>query len=78
MIELETITERVVSDEDVWLLRASEVARLLGIGKTKTNEMLASGELPVVRIGRAVRVPRDLLQAWIEERTSAALNLDQE
>jgi excisionase family DNA binding protein len=78
VIELETITEDLVSDDGVWLLRAGEVARLLGIGKTKTNEMLASGELPVVRIGRAVRVPRDLLQAWVQERTSAALNLERE
>ena len=51
------------------LLRAEEVARLLGIGRTKTFEMLARGELPVVRIGRAVRVPREALYRWIESRT---------
>ncbi|MDQ6949066.1 MAG: excisionase family DNA-binding protein [Actinomycetota bacterium] len=40
--------------------------------------MLASGELPVVRIGRAVRVPRDLLHAWVQQRASTALNLERE
>ena len=34
--------------------------------------MLAAGELPVVRLGRSVRVPRPSLEGWIEERTQAA------
>ena len=66
-------TEEVMGMGENWLLRADEVAEALGIGRTKTNEMLASGELPVVRIGRAVRVPRDLLEAWVRERTLPTL-----
>jgi excisionase family DNA binding protein len=57
------MTERV-------LLRAEEVANILGIGRTKVFEMLATGELPVVRIGRSVRVPRGELYEWLRERTS--------
>jgi excisionase family DNA binding protein len=30
--------------------------------------MLAAGELPSVRLGRAVRVPMDALRRWIDER----------
>jgi len=40
------------------LLDALEVAELLGIGRTKTYELIARGELPVLRVGRCVRVPR--------------------
>jgi prophage regulatory protein len=51
------------------LLRAHEVARLLGIGRSKTYELIARGELPSLRIGRLVRVPRHALEQWIAEHT---------
>jgi excisionase family DNA binding protein len=51
------------------LLRAEEVSRLLQIGRTLTFQLIADGDLPVVRIGRAVRVPRYELERWIRERT---------
>jgi excisionase family DNA binding protein len=54
------------------LLRAEEVAELLGLGRTKVYEMMASAQLPVVRIGTAVRVPRQKLIEWIDENTSKA------
>lgn len=51
------------------LLRVEEAAKVLGIGRTKAYEMIAAGELPVVRIRRAVRVPRKSLDDWISSRT---------
>ncbi len=51
------------------LLRALEVAEALNIGRSKAYEMMASGQLPVVRIGRAVRVPADALLNWVERET---------
>ncbi|HEX6349874.1 MAG TPA: helix-turn-helix domain-containing protein [Candidatus Dormibacteraeota bacterium] len=51
------------------LLNAEETARLLGLGRTKVYEMLAAGELPVIHIGRSVRVPRAALADWIAGRT---------
>ena len=36
------------------LLRPNEVAQLLGIGRSKTYEMLAAGIIPSVRIGASV------------------------
>ncbi len=51
------------------LLRIEEVAKELGLGRTKVFELVAAGELPVVRIGRAVRVPRAGLEVWVRERT---------
>jgi excisionase family DNA binding protein len=57
-------------DEEAVLLRADEVSALLRIGRTMTFQLMANGELPVVRIGRAVRVPRKQLEAWVLSRTS--------
>jgi excisionase family DNA binding protein len=56
------------------LLRAGEVAMLLGVGRSTVFTLLAAGELPVVRIGRSVRVPRAALERWIDKRTSRAAN----
>lgn len=52
------------------LLKPMEVAELLGLSRSKVFEMLAAKELPVVRIGRAVRVPRSELDEWIQSHTS--------
>jgi excisionase family DNA binding protein len=52
------------------LLTVKDVEDELQLGRTRTYELVRSGELPVVRIGRAVRVPRDSLRRWIEERAS--------
>lgn len=51
------------------LLEAMDVARLLGIGRTKVYEMVARRELPTVRVGRCVRVPAAGLARWIDANT---------
>lgn len=50
------------------LLRIPEVMSALGLGRTKIYELIASGELPVVRIGRAVRISSSALEKWVNER----------
>jgi excisionase family DNA binding protein len=54
------------------LLKVGEVAKLLGLGRSKVFAMLAVEELPVIRIGRSVRVPRAALERWIAEHTQHA------
>ncbi|MBJ7596544.1 MAG: DNA-binding protein [Candidatus Nephthysia bennettiae] len=54
------------------LLRPQEVQAILQIGRSKVYEMIGRGQLPVIRIGRVVRVPRRQLELWIAERTSGA------
>jgi excisionase family DNA binding protein len=49
------------------LLTVRDVAVALRLGRTRTYALLRSGEIPVIRVGRAVRVPRDGLRRWIEE-----------
>jgi excisionase family DNA binding protein len=51
------------------LLKAADVAELLGLGRSKVFAMLAASELPVVRVGRSVRVPRAALERWVVEHT---------
>ena len=52
------------------LLKADEVARRLSLGRATVYLMMASGELPTFRKGRAVRVPARALEIWIERQTA--------
>jgi len=53
------------------LLTVRDVAVALRLGRTRTYALLRSGEIPVIRVGRAVRVPRDDLHRWIEEHCTS-------
>jgi excisionase family DNA binding protein len=47
------------------LLTVDEAAHALGLGRSKTYALAAAGALPVIRLGRSVRVPVGALQRWI-------------
>jgi excisionase family DNA binding protein len=62
-------TDQARSSEPL-LLRVSEVARLLQLSRDKVYELANTppelGVLPVVRIGKSIRVPRKALERWLE------------
>ena len=60
---------RVTETDDRLLLRIPEAAARLGLGRSTVYELVQRGELPVVRVGRAVRVPLAALQHWVERQT---------
>ncbi len=60
------------------LLRPVEVAEAIGVGRSKVYELLASGQLPSVRVGASVRVPVDSLRAWIASQTDDAARIQLE
>ncbi len=62
--------KQLVSTELPMLLRAEEVARLLSLGRSTVFALMKSGELPSVRIGRAVRVPREAIDEFVATRMS--------
>jgi len=47
------------------LLDAEEAGRLLSISRVKVLDLAARAEIPSIRLGRSVRIPRDLLVRWI-------------
>ena len=61
------------------LLTVPETARLLRISRNLAYELVARGELPAVRLGRVIRIPRSELDDWLErsvakpERPATAL-----
>jgi excisionase family DNA binding protein len=42
------------------------------LGRTRTYELVRSGVIPMIRIGRAVRIPRDALRRWVDEQACRA------
>lgn len=53
------------------LLRPEEAAAILGLGRSTIYELLRSGELSAVHIGRATRTPTRDLHRWIEHHIRA-------
>ena len=54
------------------LLTVRDVEAELQLGRTRTYELLHTGEIPVIRVGRALRVSREALGDWIAERSACA------
>ena len=50
------------------LLNVPQVAKLLGLSRTKVYELIATEGLPVLKFGRAVRVSFKSLQQWLDQR----------
>jgi excisionase family DNA binding protein len=48
--------------------RIAEAAEVLGISRSKAYELVASGELPSVKIGTVRRVPVTALEAKLNEQ----------
>lgn len=45
-----------------------ELWRWLGLGRTKTYELLQSGEIPSYKIGRVRRIRRQDIEVWLERK----------
>lgn len=52
-------------------LKPAEAAEAIGIGRSKTYELIARGEIPSIRVGGCVRVPIAALQSWIDSQLAA-------
>jgi len=55
------------------ILSAADLAPLLGVSRSRVYQLIASGTVPAVREGRAVRIPVGAWEAWLQDRTQAAL-----
>ncbi|MGV9805555.1 helix-turn-helix domain-containing protein [Micromonospora chersina] len=59
------------------LYKTTEAAMRLGCGKTTLYQLIMSGELESVTVGRARRIPAAALEAYVERlRRAAAEELD--
>ena len=61
-----------VQSEEQELLTVEETIRFLRLGRTRVNEMLRSGEIPSLKIGRRRLVRRRDLERWLDEQVYAS------
>jgi excisionase family DNA binding protein len=59
-------------DSAPMLLTVKDLEAELQLGRTGAYELVRSGQIPTMRIGRAVRIPRDALRRWVDAQTSGA------
>jgi excisionase family DNA binding protein len=55
------------------LLRPDEAADVLGIGRSKLYELMATGEVESVFIGSCRRVPMEVLHAYVRRLRAAGI-----
>ncbi len=48
------------------LLKVSEAGEMIGVGRSRMYEMICTGEIPSIRIGKSIRIPVKALTEWID------------
>ena len=56
-----------LTNDDRLTLNVKEVARMLGLGETKTYNLARDGKIPALRFGRRIVIPRRRFEMWLEE-----------
>ena len=49
-------------------VRPKQLPALLGLSKAEVYKLLAVGDLPSIRCGKAILIPIDRLRRWVAER----------
>jgi excisionase family DNA binding protein len=55
------------------LLTVVEAARALAVGRTTLYELIRSGDLEAIRIGRSTRIPVDAIGTFVERQRRATV-----
>ena len=62
--------------DDHNILTVHDVAEYLRMSEAKVYRLAKDGHLPVVRIGKAWRFRKDLLDDWLVQRTESSIRND--
>ena len=60
-------------DELPLALRVEDLMPILGIGRNTAYELVRSGQIRSIRVGRKIRVPKDAVAAFLGESNDATL-----
>ena len=55
------------------LLRASDIARLLGVTSRRVYQLVDAGLIPATRIGSSIVIPRAAWERWLADQAELAL-----
>ena len=54
-------------------LRVEDLMPILGLGRNTAYELVRSGQIRSIRVGRKIRVPKDAVAAFLGESNDATL-----
>ena len=54
------------------LLKAAEVAAVLGVSRSKAYELMEARSIPTIKIGASIRSPEARLREWLDARIEHA------
>jgi excisionase family DNA binding protein len=60
------------------LMRVRELAAKLRLSRGRTYALIQAGELPAVKIGGVLRIPRTAYFQWLESQSAIALQSTRE
>ncbi len=60
------------------MLRASDISSRLGVTTGRIYQLIAAGVIPSVRVGGAIRIPREAWERWLDDQTQRAVTGAQE
>lgn len=55
------------------LLTVPEAAKVLRISRNKAYDLVRQGLIPAVHLGKNIRIPRQALDRWIAEQSTASV-----
>lgn len=55
-------------------LTVKDIMEILGVSKPTVYRIIDSADFPKIRFGRAIRIPPDAFQRWVEQKTGGAEN----
>lgn len=59
--------------DSAMLLTVAQAAELLQLGRDTTYQLTHRSDFPSIRVGRAVRINRAALQAWLDQNNGGVL-----
>ncbi|WP_052144634.1 helix-turn-helix domain-containing protein [Halalkalibacter okhensis] len=59
------------SREEKLLLGVSDVQKITGLGRDRVYEIMHSGDFPVMKFGRQLKVHRDVFFDWINNKNNS-------
>jgi excisionase family DNA binding protein len=68
-----TRRETQMEEDTRALLRPADLAPMLGVTRVRVYQMLAANELPSVRQGKRIYIPRAAWEQWLAELTDRAV-----
>lgn len=64
-------TKEELQDVEKWVFNVQEVTRILGLSRNSIYQGIAVGEIPHIKIGKRILIPRASLEAIMEKTRRA-------